>query len=389
MVLARVNTNASSSRLSAPRMSLTEGIPEPWAAYMDDESGQTYYHNPLTGESVWELPALAPARAPHPPVASSSSSSSGGSSKSSSSGGSGSGGGGGGGGGGDGVDGSSGSSSRRSAPVDELKARLLTLVSTLPDRGRECTLSDLPAAAAILQVVDELEPLDPASRDGWMSSDALSAGGRPNVGRPGWVLRYTSSRTFHLNTGLTGYAYQRPDCSTPQLLLSFDEPRRGACILEEPIVRPGAEGAVPGDSMVAECTYSAGAKDVLRLEAREMRADGRRWSPRDPNLGDEVDLDAEKAIRVIAATLPVFLDETLLVLRSAVLESVLFVWTPLNTPDPPPVELPEQLGGLTDVGSSSLSVLERALAARDAAKKSGKGVGRPSSHTSVGKIGNE
>ena len=209
------------------------------------------------------------------------------------------------------------------------------------------------------------------------------------MGRPGWVLRYTSSRTFHLNTGLTGYAYQRPDCSTPQLLLSFDKPRRGACILEEPIVRPGAQGAVPGDSMVAECTYSAGAKDVLRLEAREMRADGRRWSPRDPNLGDEVDLDAEKAIRVIAATLPVFLDETLLVLRSAVLESVLFVWTPLNKPDPPPVELPEELGGLTDVGSSSLSVLERALAARDAAKKSGKGVGRPSSHTSVGKIGNE
>lgn len=287
------------------------------------------------------------------------------------------------GGGGGGVDRSSGSSSRRSA-VDELKARLLTLVSTLPDRGRECTLSDLPVAAAILKVVDELEPLDPASRDGWMCSDALSAGGRP-----GWVLRYTSSRTFHLNTGLTGYAYQRPDCSTPQLLLRVDEPRRGACLLEEPIVRPGAEGAVPGDSMVAECTYSAGAKDVMRIEAREMRADGRRWSPRDPNLGDEVDLDAEKAIRVIAATLPVFIDETLLVLRSAVLESVLFVWTPLNMPDPPPIELPEDLGGLMDVGSSSLSVLERALAARDAAKKSGKGVGRPSSHTSVGKIGNE
>ena len=83
MVLARVNTNASSSRLSAPHMSLTEGIPEPWAAYMDDESGQTYYHNPLTGESVWELP----------PVASSSSRSSRSSKSSSSSGGGGGGGG--------------------------------------------------------------------------------------------------------------------------------------------------------------------------------------------------------------------------------------------------------------------------------------------------------
>ena len=62
--------------------------------------------------------------------------------------------------------------------------------------------------------------------------------------------------------------------------------------------RPGAEHALENDAMVAECSWAAGTNDVLKITARTMRADGREWSPRDPNQGDEVDLDAEKAIRV-------------------------------------------------------------------------------------------
>ena len=333
-------------RLAKPTMS-EPSLPVPWAAYLDDESGQTYYHNPNTGESTWERPVVPSAMASSPvstPMA------------------------------------ADGAGAVGVATAEGLKAQLLTMVRLLPDRGRDATVGSLPEGEAILEVIRALEPLDPAARNGWMDSEQWAANGQAP-----WLLRYTSSRTFHLNEGLTGYAYKRPDCATPELLLQLNAPRRGMCTLSEPIVRPGADAAVPGDAMVAECTYDAGANDALRLEARLMRADGRQWSPRDPNAGDEVDLDADKAIRVLYTTRPVFVDPTLLILRSALLDEVVFIWTRQGVVDPPPVALPE--GFSSSLGGASSSVLERALAARDAGMD--KRAGRPASHTSVGKIGNE
>ena len=65
-------------------------------------------------------------------------------------------------------------------------------------------------------------------------------------------------------------------------------------------------------------------------QARIMSADGRTWAPRDPNASDEVPFASEKAIRIIAATNPVYLeggDCPLLILRSALLPDVVFVFT--------------------------------------------------------------
>ena len=183
---------------------------------------------------------------------------------------------------------------------------------------------------SVAEVVDELEARDPAARDGWMVADAWSGK---------WVLRYTSSKTLHRNEGVTGYAYSRPSVETPELLLSIDVPRRGWVQLEEPIVRPDAQAAIAGDSAIAECLWQAGLQDTLKLEPRTIKADGREWTPRDPNAGDEVDMDAEKAIRILAATRPVFLDDELLLLRSAVLSDTVFVWTRPGAADPPQVEL--------------------------------------------------
>jgi len=232
----------------------------------------------------------------------------------------------------------------------------------LPGRGRDASEAEKPPweVQAVLTAIDELEPLDPAARDGWMYSNEFD---NAESAAP-WVLRFTNSRTFHRNDGLTGYAYKRPDCTTPEVLLRVNSPRRGFCIVEEPIVRPGAASASPGDSVEAECAWSVGPKDALKLEPQQMRADGREWAARDPNVGDEVDMDADKAIRVLAATRPVYLDGGLLVLRSAVLDEIVFVWTRNGADDPPPVDVTPPDEGEAGLPASIAAV----LAARDATK---------------------
>ena len=228
---------------------------------------------------------------------------------------------------------------------------------------------------AVIGLVNALEPLDPSARDGWMVADAWCANTSP------WALRFTSSRTFHLNEGLTGFAYQRPDCATPELTMRVNTPSRNFVTFEEPIVRPGADGPLEGDTMAAECTWASAADDVLKVDASWMCSpDGRRWRPRDPNAGDEVDLDAEKAIRVIGATRPVYLDDQLLVLRSAALPAVCFIWSRVGEPDPTPrgelKRTVEEVAAATPAEAQQ-AILAAALAARDA-RGGSKGSGRPS-----------
>jgi hypothetical protein len=257
---------------------------------------------------------------------------------------------------------------------DALKAELLTLARRLPERGGRAIFLETPPweMQAVLEVVDKLQPLDPAARDGWMVSDAWDGTGAA------WELRYTSSRTFHLNEGLTGYACQRGGVSTPQLTMRVGVPRRTWITFEEVIIRPNAEAAAPGDTCVAECLWEAGPSDVLKVAAKTMRADGREWTPRKPGETDEVDMSSEKAIRVLAQVVPVYLDEGLLVMRSAVVPEVCFVWTRLGASDPPPTDLGERAaasgGGGAQEGVSQADVLARALAERDAGKT---GVKRP------------
>ena len=99
----------------------------------------------------------------------------------------------------------------------ELTARLLTLIRRIPNRGADALFAEPPAweLAEVLKAVDALEPLDPAARDGWMYAPAFqSGGGKRGSSKPPWVLRFTSSRTFHLNEGLLGYA--KPSVATPE-----------------------------------------------------------------------------------------------------------------------------------------------------------------------------
>lgn len=224
--------------------------------------------------------------------------------------------------------------------ADELKARLVTLVNRLPERGRAALLVDQQPweLLAIAAAIDALQSLDPASaRDGWMYEKAWGG----STGAAAWVLRFTSSRSFHLNEGLTGYACRWPEVSTPELRMWVDQPRRDCLLLEEPIVRGDGGGAVakPEDACIAECVWRIGPADSLRIEVQTFRADGRQWSPRDPNQGDEVDMAAEKAPRVLAQTTPVYLDDSLLVLRSAVVPDVVFVWTRMGAADLPTVDV--------------------------------------------------
>ena len=46
-------------------------------------------------------------------------------------------------------------------------------------------------------------------------------------------------------------------------------------------------------------------------------------------------MDSEKAIRVLAATKPAYLDANLLLLRNAVLKETVFVFTKKGVDDPP------------------------------------------------------
>ncbi len=40
----------------APRQSSEpRGIPEPWVAHVDPSSGRTYFHNPETNETAWDI----------------------------------------------------------------------------------------------------------------------------------------------------------------------------------------------------------------------------------------------------------------------------------------------------------------------------------------------
>ena len=174
---------ARSQRLPCSRITMSV-VPSPWVAYTDEDSGQVFYHNPESGDSVWTLaectapappPSPPPPPPPPPPPAAVAS----------------------------------------PLPTDtaQLKARLLTLVRKLPNRGLDAYEAELPPweQESLLDLVDELEPLDPSERDGWMYSDFFDGE---------WRLRYTSSRTFHRNEGLTGYAYRNPNCETPELLLT-------------------------------------------------------------------------------------------------------------------------------------------------------------------------
>lgn len=213
----------------------------------------------------------------------------------------------------------------------ELRAALLARLSAVPDRGAAALAAeDLRAsgtsvvrgeseAEAIAGLVAGLEPVDPAARDGWMVSDDF----------PGlWQLRYTCSRTFHANGGLTGYA--EPGASTPELRMrvapSTNGGLSGELDFEEPVVR--SDGATPrAECVTTSAAWASAADDVLKVTTKQICAGERSWSPSARARQGEVDFDRDKAVRVLSALRPVYLDGSLLLLRSQTLRDVVWCFT--------------------------------------------------------------
>jgi len=212
------------------------------------------------------------------------------------------------------------------------KAALLELLGTIPARGLqfragEYGFQEPTYVQQVADLVSELVPLDPSEYEGgWMQSPSL--GGQ-------WRLRYTSSSMFRRNQGLTGYASLLEDegVETPELYMGIDDLRE-TILFEEPLDPESAAavgryvrceaGEVP-PAVNVDCTWAVGAGDSLKVTPKRVTVGSRSWDIIDRRDTDEVDFDREKAIRVLGACTPIFLDNTLFILRAQI-ESVFFIF---------------------------------------------------------------
>jgi len=181
------------------------------------------------------------------------------------------------------------------------KVELLNLLADVPNRGLDAS-PDGDGAMQVERLVDELEEIDPSFDEGWMLCADLEGT---------WRLSYTSSRTFRANGGLLGLAGGLDEVSCPELLMHIDmEPQ--ALRFEEQLVSGAAGGA---GVAIAECTWTSTADEALQVTPLRVRVGERAWAPVNAASQGEVDFDRDKAIRVLCAVRPVYLDESLLVLR--------------------------------------------------------------------------
>jgi len=194
-----------------------------------------------------------------------------------------------------------------SQTLPELKEELLDLLAEIPNRGLDASAEDMED---VLEIVAELEELNPCPD--WALAPQL--GGR-------WRLRYTSSKTFKNNQGLTGYARDMTGVETPELFMTIRTDYR-LLTYEEPLkLQDGSLAAMLGkfagaESIVAECTWMASSTNGFAVTTSMMNVGGRTWEPADRQ---------DKAIRTMGAGTPAFLDESLFVLR-AQLPGVLFIF---------------------------------------------------------------
>ena len=105
--------------------------------------------------------------------------------------------------------------------LPELKEELLELLDDIPARGLAVDAED---AEDILDIVGDLEQLNPFPD--WAESAQL--GGR-------WQLKFTSSKVFKNNQGLSGYARDVAGITTPELFMQIQTGYK-LITYEEPIV---------------------------------------------------------------------------------------------------------------------------------------------------------
>ena len=146
----------------------------------------------------------------------------------------------------------------------------------------------------MLDLVDDLEPYDPAEYEGgWMQSSSL--GGC-------WRLVYTSSGTFRRNQGLSGYAGLLVGVETPELLMQvdpdpllgtagtvtyFEELTTGGEIVGRYVRCP--DGEVP-ERITISCDWAIGQGDMMKVTAKQIAVGSRSWEVIDRRDSDEVDV---------------------------------------------------------------------------------------------------
>jgi len=207
----------------------------------------------------------------------------------------------------------------RSGPVvlqdlATLKSTLLSAIEAAPERGlaqyedwkpRPLYMEDVELA------VGALVPLDPSYGD-WMIDDNFEGS---------WRLAYTSSPSFKSNGGLSGYAFYVEGVETPELKLHllpnnklrFEEPldASSAAALRRFLSLEG-----PPSAVLVECSWVAGPSDSFKLTYDQVIVGSKAWKPVNAAEQGEVDFGLDKAIRVLGATRPVYLDADLLILQA-------------------------------------------------------------------------
>ena len=211
------------------------------------------------------------------------------------------------------------------ADLAAAKSALFAALDGAPDRGlAEYEDYQTPAwVSAVADAVDALQPLDP-SRGDWMVDPAFSGS---------WLLAYTSSPTFRRNRGLSGYETFVDGVETPQLVMELLP--RSKLSFEEPLDDESAAALAthfrlsddePPESVEIDCSWVVGADDSLRLTFSAVRVGSKTLEPVNAAAQgkDVVDFDADKAIRVLEVTRPVYVDNDVLILRA--LTDAFFVW---------------------------------------------------------------
>jgi hypothetical protein len=93
---------------------------------------------------------------------------------------------------------------------DDLGLELLDLVDEIGSRGANAAPDDV---SDVLEIATDLAAADPAGMN-WDLSPHLAGA---------WRLRFTNSKAFHLNGGLTGYAKEVAGVTTPELIMKVGD----------------------------------------------------------------------------------------------------------------------------------------------------------------------